>query len=79
MSTPSFTFMSHGSTLAASHASGPVRSNTTSEAVATTPTDKRGFVTSESLAGAGASGDCLRGFGRGGPTREDGRTGSGRV
>lgn len=59
--------------IAPSHASGPVRSNTFSEAVAT-PTDKRGFATSESQTGAGASGDCHAGFGRGGPTREDGRT-----
>jgi hypothetical protein len=61
--------------IAASHASGPVTQKHQSEAVAT-PTDKRGFVTSESQAGAGAPCDRLTSCGRGGPIRKDGRTAS---
>lgn len=51
--------------IAPSHSDGPVHQKHQSEAVAT-PTDKRGFATSESQAGAGVSGDCHHGFGRGG-------------
>lgn len=57
--------------IAPSHASGPVCDDTFSEAAATLAV-KQGFVTSESQVGAGASGDCLAGFGRDAPIREDG-------
>ena len=52
-----------------------VFSDTKSEAVAT-PTDKRGFVTFKSLAGAGVSSPGHQGYGRDGATRKDARTAS---
>lgn len=61
--------------IAPSHANGPVHEKHQSEAAATLAV-KQGFATSESQVGAGASCDCLTGFGRGGPTRKDGRTAS---
>lgn len=61
--------------IAPSHANGPVTEKHQPEAAATLA-DKQGFVTSDSLMGAGASGDRHAGFGRGGPTRKDGRTAS---
>ena len=52
-----------------------VFSDTKSEAVAT-PTDKRGFVTFKSLAGAGVSSPGHQGYGRDGAIRKDARTAS---
>ena len=52
-----------------------VFSDTKSEAVAT-PTDKRGFVTFKSLAGAGVSSPGHQGYGRDEPIRKDGCTAS---
>ena len=52
-----------------------VFSDTKSEAVAT-PTDKRGFVTFKSLAGAGVSSPGDEGYGRDGAIRKDARTAS---
>lgn len=49
--------------------------HTTSEAVAT-PTEKRGFVTFKSLAGAGVSSPGHQGYGRDEPIRKDGCTAS---
>ena len=49
--------------------------HTISEAVAT-PTEKRGFVTFKSLAGAGVSSPDHQGFGRDEPIRKDGCTAS---
>lgn len=52
-----------------------VLKNTSSEAVAA-PTDKRGFVTSYSLAGAGVSSSSQHCLGRDGAIRKDARTAS---
>ena len=66
---------SHGTITPAPVSLALVLQNTKSEAVAT-PTDKRGFVTFKSLAGAGVSSPSHQGYGRDGATRKDARTAS---
>ena len=66
---------SHGTITPAPVNLALVLKNTKSEAVAT-PTDKRGFVTFKSLAGAGVSSPGHQGYGRDGATRKDARTAS---
>ena len=66
---------SHGTITPAPVNPALVFSDTKSEAVAT-PTDKRGFVTFKSLAGAGVSSPGHQGYGRDGATRKDARTAS---
>ena len=63
---------SHGTITPAPVNLALVFSDTKSEAVAT-PTDKRGFVTFKSLAGAGVSSPSHQGYGRDGATRKDAR------
>ena len=66
---------SHGTITPAPVNLALVFSDTKSEAVAT-PTDKRGFVTFKSLAGAGVSSPDHQGYGRDEPIRKDGCTAS---
>ena len=66
---------SHGTITPAPVSLALVLQNTKSEAVAT-PTDKRGFVTFKSLAGAGVSSPGHQGYGRDGAIRKDARTAS---
>ena len=64
---------SHGTITPALNRAGA--EHTISEAVAT-PTEKRGFVTFKSLAGAGVSSPGHQGYGRDGAIRKDARTAS---
>lgn len=69
------THLRTGGTMTPTPPAGPVLENTTSEAVAS-PTESGLLSCPNSGAGRGVSTAKLAGFGRGGPSRKDGRTAS---